>query len=183
MTTRLKIFYSVQNVPTVLTKQMDLVDYNKCHFLNVVSLLPRTANTIPFLWRRNNDVCFFKQAYIRRVIACKFNHCKHALKFAFPVCHALSYKRFQWPNVHNFTSRMVAKDFEHAEFCGGCFAGTSRRTDKHTIIAMVAYMKHLSLHRIEELKRKQGFQLRVFQGLDRQWLEIKQRCVWRMPLW
>lgn len=51
---------------------MDLIYDKNGNFLNIASVLPASADTIPLLWGSNNQISLGNSSHIRSHISCQF---------------------------------------------------------------------------------------------------------------
>ena len=60
-----------------LTQQVDLINDEDGYFLNITSVLPASAHSIPFLGGGDNEVSLRYCSHVWGDVACQFHHSAH----------------------------------------------------------------------------------------------------------
>eukprot|EP01137_Pigoraptor_chileana_P014179 Opistho-2@4959 len=168
---------------TVVTKEMDLVDHNDGHRLDVFAVLPAATDSVPFFRRCDNQIGALNCTHVRRHVTGQLDDAfsQPSLKPLLPILHALPHEGLERRNVHGLATalRERAKD---GKLRYECFAASGGRTEKDILVRVVERMEHLRLHGIEVSVRIERFVCSIVEGGYRKWIEVKKLRVRRVAV-
>lgn len=110
-----------KNCSSLLSQEMNFIENDQPNFFSVFSVL-RSCNTIPFLRRCNNDVCFIESFEIGSKVPTQFNNRFLDLFHSWnPVFESFLDQWFQWSDVNTFFLRLCFKKMQNCQFTHDCF--------------------------------------------------------------
>ena len=117
-----------QNWTSVTTQEMNFINDDKAYLSHVISGLPATRDTVPFLRGCNDDIRIADGSGVRSVITSQLNKLQAhgTCQTLAPILHSLTNECLHRGNVDHFGARLLSESPPHGQFSRHSLATASR---------------------------------------------------------